>query len=126
MNDSGTQWVTGKVGEWLQGTDENGDPIVFPFTTTSSPFRTLTSIERATNLSIAAEPQSISSKPKTELAVTELAATRWLATDCNNPTTTRDSPPPRRRPGSRTVGNVSGLFSGKHHPSPHFCEGQQF
>src|SRR5260221_11558392 len=99
MNDSGTQWVTGKVGEWLQGTDENGDPIVFPFTTTSSPFRTLTSIERATNLSIAAEPQSISSKPKTELAVTELAVTRGVPTNCKYPNNILNSPPAGKRVG---------------------------
>src|SRR5260221_3887664 len=99
MNDSGTQWVTGKVGEWLQGTDENGDPIVFPFTTTSSPFRTLTSIERATNLSIAAEPQSISSKPKTELAVTELAGTCGVSADRNHRNNISKPPPARETAG---------------------------
>src|SRR5258708_34777590 len=103
MNDSGTQWVTGKVGEWLQGTDENGDPIVFPFTTTSSPFRTLTSIERATNLSIAAEPQSISSKPKTELAVTELAVTSGFAAHCNYRINSLYSPPAGKSFGSTRV-----------------------
>src|SRR5260221_9757046 len=117
MNDSGTQWVTGKVGEWLQGTDENGDPIVFPFTTTSSPFRTLTSIERATNLSIAAEPQSISSKPKTELAVTELAVSRGVSTHSNYLNTIPDSPPAGKRLGFRKVDISSTLFAIKNHPN---------
>src|SRR5260370_36730689 len=110
------QWVTGKVGEWLQGTDENGDPIVFPFTTTSSPFQTLTSIERATNLSIAAEPQSISSKPKTELAVTELAVTCGFATDCNYRITIRHSPPAGQRLGSSSVDIAAALFAVREHP----------
>src|SRR5258707_6337480 len=116
MNDSGTQWVTGKVGEWLQGTDENGDPIVFPFTTTSSPFRTLTSIERATNLSIAAEPQSISSKPKTELAVTELAVTCGVAADRNYRNSLLKSPPGRQRLGVSNGGISSTSLSVKHYP----------
>src|SRR5260221_10289324 len=123
---SGTQWVTGKVGEWLQGIDENGDPIVFPFTTTSSPFQTLTSIERATNLSIAAEPQSISSKPKTELAVTELAVTCGVATDCNYRITIRNSPPARQRLGSSSVDIASALFAVKKHPNPAVSEVSPF
>src|SRR5260370_22224564 len=107
MNDSGTQWVTGKVGEWLQGTDENGDPIVFPFTTTSSPFRTLTSIERATNLSIAAEPQSISSTPKTEVAVTEFAVSARLPPAFQSPLSNRAPRPARNRPASILAGSRS-------------------
>src|SRR5260221_5409903 len=110
MNDSGTQWVTGKVGEWLQGTDENGDPIVFPFTTTSSPFRTLTSIERATNLSIAAEPQSISSKPKTELAVTELAGSLGFPAESDQRSINWQLPPAGERAGSPQRCDCGGIL----------------
>src|SRR6201982_3934531 len=110
-----TQWVTGKVGEWLQGTDENGDPIVFPFTTTSSPFRTLTTIEPAPNLSIVAEPPSFSSKHKTELAVKEMAVTCGFPADCNYRITILNSPPAGKGLGSSSVDVASALLAIKHH-----------
>jgi L-threonine kinase len=109
------QWVTGKVGEWLQGTDENGDPIVFPFTTTSSPFRTLTRIEPAPTLSIVAEPHSINSKRKTELAVKEMAVTCGFASDCDYRITILDSPPAGKGLGSSSVDVASALLAIKHH-----------
>jgi uncharacterized protein involved in propanediol utilization len=112
---NGTQWVTGKVGEWLQGTDENGDPIVFPFTTTSSPFRTLTTIEPAPNLSIVAEPNSISSKQKTELAVKEMAVTCGFAAHCNYRITILNSPPTGKGLGSSSVDVASALLAIKHY-----------
>ena len=109
------QWVTGKVGEWLQGTDENGDPIVFPFTTTSSPFRTLTAIEPAPSLSIVAEPHSTSSKQKTELAVKEMALTCGFAAGCNYRITILNSPPAGKGLGSSSVDVGSALLAIKHH-----------
>ena len=109
------QWVIGKVGEWLQGADENGDPIVFPFTTTSSPFRTLTAIEPAPSLSIVAEPHSTSSKHKTELAVKEMAITCGFATDCNYRITILNSPPAGKGLGSSSVDVGSALLAIKHH-----------
>jgi uncharacterized protein involved in propanediol utilization len=115
MNHSGTQWVNGKVGEWLQGTDEHGDPIVFPFTTASSPFRTLATIEPATNLSIEAIPPSVGTKPKTELAVHELAVTCGFATDCNYRITILNSPPVGKGLGSSSVDIASALLTIKHH-----------
>jgi L-threonine kinase len=111
---NGVQWVTGKVGEWLQGTDENGDPIVFPFTTTSSPFRTLTRIEPAPTLSIVAEPHSISSKRKTELAVKEMAVTCGFASDCDYRITILNSPPAGKGLGSSSVDVASALLAIKH------------
>ena len=115
MTNAGTQWVTGKVGEWLQGMDENGDPIVFPFTTTSTPFRTLTAIEPAPNLSIVAQPHSISSLQKTERAVKEMAATCGFAEDCNYRITILDSPPAGKGLGSSSVDVASALLAIKHH-----------
>jgi uncharacterized protein involved in propanediol utilization len=112
---NGVQWVIGKVGEWLQGTDENGDPIVFPFTTTSSPFRTLTRIEAAPTLSIVAEPHLISSKRKTELAVKEMAVTCGFASDCDYRITILDSPPAGKGLGSSSVDVASALLAVKHH-----------
>ena len=109
------QWVIGKVGEWLQGTDENGDPIVFPFTTTSSPFRTLTAIEPAPNLFIVSEPPSIGSKRKTELAVKEMAVTCGFAADYNYRITIGNSPPAGKGLGSSSVDVASALLAIKHH-----------
>jgi uncharacterized protein involved in propanediol utilization len=109
-----TQWVTGKVGEWVQGIDENGDPIVFPFTTTSSPFRTLTVIERAGTLSIISSPQPLASKRKTELAVGQMAAICGFAADCNYRITISDSPPPGKGLGSSSVDIASALLAIKH------------
>ena len=108
------QWVTGKVGEWLQGTDENGEPVVFPFTTTSSPFRTLTAIAPAPNLSIVAEPHSLSSKQKTELAVKEMAVTCGFAGDYNYRITILNSPPAGKGLGSSSVDVASALLAIKH------------
>ena len=126
MNNSGTQWVTGKVGEWLQGADENGDPIVFPFTTTSSPFRTLTTIEPAPHLSIVAEPHPIASKPKTELAVYELAATCGFPADCNYRITIRNSPPAGKGLGSSSIDVASALLAVKHHRNLDVSESELF
>ncbi|HEY2422902.1 MAG TPA: hypothetical protein VGH55_02290 [Chthoniobacterales bacterium] len=109
------QWVIGKVGEWLQGTDEKGDPIVFPFTTTTSPFRTLTRIEPAPTLSIVAEPHSLSPKRKTELAVKEMAVTCGFASDCDYRITILDSPPAGKGLGSSSVDVASALLAIKHH-----------
>src|SRR5260221_14671904 len=92
MNSAGRQWVSGKIGEWLQGTNQTGDPIGFPLTTTSSPFRTVTWIEPAANLSIMVGPRSLGSKRKTELAGNEIAVTCGFATECDYRITVRESP----------------------------------
>jgi L-threonine kinase len=126
MNSSGTQWVTGKVGEWLQGTDENGDPIVFPFTTASSPFRTLTTIEPAADLSIVSEPPSISAKRKTELALKEMAITCGFAADCHYRITILNSPPPGKGLGSSSVDVASVLLAIRHHRNLDISEARLF
>jgi uncharacterized protein involved in propanediol utilization len=115
MNHPGTQWVTGKLGEWLQGTDKNGDPIVVPCATTCSPFRTVAAIEPAANLSIVEEPISPVSKRKTKLAVNEMAAFCGFAADCNYRITIRDSPPTGKGLGSSSVDVASALLAIKHH-----------
>jgi uncharacterized protein involved in propanediol utilization len=120
------QWVTGKVGEWLQGTDENGDSIVFPFTTTASPFRTLTTIEPAQTLSIVAEPHSIASKQKTELAVRKMAATCGFAADCSYRITILNSPPPGKGLGSSSIDVASALLAIKHHRNVDVSEAALF
>ena len=123
---NGVQWVTGKVGEWLQGTDENGEPIVFPFTTTSSPFRTLAAIEPAPHLSIVAEPHSISSKQKTELAVKEMAVTCGFAANCNYRIIILNSPPAGKGLGSSSVDVASALLAIKNHRSLDVSEATLF
>ena len=115
MNSTGKQWVSGKIGEWLQGTDKSGDPIVFPLTTTSSPFRTVTWIEPAANLSIVLRPQSPTSKRKTEMAVNEMAVAYGFATECGYRITIWDSPPRAKGLGSSSIDIASALLSIKHY-----------
>jgi uncharacterized protein involved in propanediol utilization len=115
MNSAGRQWVSGKIGEWLQGTDKSGDPIVFPLTTTSSPFRTITWIEPAANLSIMVGPRSPDSKRKTELAVTEMAVACGFATECDYRITVWNSPPRAKGLGSSSIDIASALLSIKHY-----------
>jgi uncharacterized protein involved in propanediol utilization len=116
MNAAGTQWVSGKIGEWLQGTDKSGDPIVYPLTTTSSPFRTVTWIEPSANLSIVIKsPQSPGSKRKTELAVNEMAVACGFATECGYRITIWNSPPRAKGLGSSSIDIASALLSIKHY-----------
>ncbi len=115
MNAVGRQWVFGKIGEWLQGTDKSGYPIVYPLTTTSSPFRTITWIEPAANLSIVVRSQqSPGSKRKTELAVNEMAIACGFATECGYRITIWNSPPRAKGLGSSSIDIASALLSIKH------------
>ena len=52
------RWVTGKVGEWLQGVDNEGAPVVYALAVDSSPYRTLTSIEPAGGLTVLINPDT--------------------------------------------------------------------
>lgn len=115
MNSAGRQWVFGKIGEWLQGTDKSGDPLVFPLTTTSSPFRAVTWIEPAANLSIVVGPRSPGSKRKTESAVNEMAVACGFATECDYRITVWDSPPRAKGLGSSSIDIASALLSIKHY-----------
>jgi L-threonine kinase len=115
MNSVGKQWVSGKIGEWLQGTDKSGDPIVFPLATTSSPFRTVTWIEPAANLSIIVGPRSPGSKRKTKLAVNTMAVACGFATECDYRITVWDSPPRAKGLGSSSIDIASALLSIKHY-----------
>lgn len=115
MNLVGRQWVSGKIGEWLQGTDKSGNPIVYPLTTTSSPFRTVTWIEPAATLSIAVRSQSPGSKRKTELAVHEMAVACGFASECGYRITIWNSPPRAKGLGSSSIDIASALLSIKHY-----------
>src|ERR1700746_3813666 len=110
MNSAGRQWVSGKIGEWLQGTDKSGDPIVYPLTTTSSPFRTVTWIEPATNLSIVFKSPQAPGR-KTELAVNEMALACGFATECGYRITIWNSPPRAKGLGSSSIDIASALLS---------------
>jgi L-threonine kinase len=114
MNAAGMQWVCGKIGEWLQGTDKSGDPIVYPLTTTSSPFRTVTWIEPATNLSIVFKSPQAPGR-KTELAVNEMALACGFATECGYRITIWNSPPRAKGLGSSSIDIASALLSIKHY-----------
>ena len=115
MNSVARQWVSGKIGEWLQGADKSGDPIVYPLATTSSPFRTVAWIAPAASLSIAVRPQSPGSKWKTELAVHEMAVGCGFASECGYRITIWDSPPRAKGLGSSSIDIASALLAIKHY-----------
>lgn len=52
------QWITGKVGEWLQGVDCEGEPMVYALAVDLSPFRTVTSVEPAAELKVEINPDA--------------------------------------------------------------------
>src|SRR5438876_4843030 len=68
------RWVTGKVGEWFQGVDKEGAPIVYALAVDSSPFRTLTSVEPAGGLTVLINPDAPTDSAKVQKAIRELAS----------------------------------------------------
>ena len=111
MRQLAKQWVSGKIGEWLQGIDKNGDPIVFPLTITSSPFRTVVRAERNQEASIAVESQSPETKRKTESAIAQMAATCGFANACGYRITILGTPPEAKGLGSSSIDIASALLA---------------
>ena len=76
------RWVIGKVGEWLQGVDSEGAPMVYALAVTSSPFRTLTSVEPAASLTVLINPDAPADSAKVQKAIKELASSYGFLDDC--------------------------------------------
>jgi len=107
------RWVTGKVGEWLQGVDNEGAPIVYALAVDSSPFRTLTSVEPAGSLTVLINPDAPADSAKVQMAIKELASS--YGCDCTCRVTISGSPPRGKGLGSSSIDVASALLAIKDH-----------
>jgi L-threonine kinase len=105
------RWIIGKVGEWLQGVDREGAPIVYALTVGSSPFRTLTSVEPAESLEVMINPDAPAESAKVQKAIKELAISHGLRADCTYRVTITGSPPRGKGLGSSSVDIASVLLA---------------
>jgi uncharacterized protein involved in propanediol utilization len=107
------RWVTGKVGEWFQGVDKEGAPIVYALAVDSSPFRTLTSVEPAGGLTVLINPDAPTDSAKVQKAIRELASCYGFAGDCAYRVTISGSPPRGKGLGSSSIDVASALLAVK-------------
>lgn len=105
------RWVTGKVGEWLQGVDSEGVPIVCSIAVSSSPFLTLTSVEPAGSLSVLINPDAPAESVKVRKAIKELAYHHGFVDDCKYRVTIIGSPPRGKGLGSSSIDIASALLA---------------
>ena len=105
------RWIIGKVGEWLQGVDIEGDPIVYALTVGSSPFRTLTSVEPAESLEVMINPDAPAESAKVQMAIKELAISYGLKAECTYRVTITGSPPRGKGLGSSSIDIASVLLA---------------
>src|SRR5260370_39411393 len=105
------RWVTGKVGEWLQGVDNEGAPIAYALAVDSSPFRTLTSVEPAEGLTVLINPDAPADSAKVQKAIKELAFSYGFIGDCAYQVTIGGSPPRGKGLGSRSIDVASALLA---------------
>ncbi len=105
------RWIIGKVGEWLQGVDSEGAPLVYALTVGSSPFRTLTSVEPARSLAVTINPGAPAESVKVQKAIKELAISYGLTADCTYRVTITGSPPRGKGLGSSSIDIASVLLA---------------
>jgi uncharacterized protein involved in propanediol utilization len=103
------RWVTGKVGEWLQGVDNEGAPIVYALAVDSSPFRTMISVEPAEGLTVLINPDAPADSAKVQKAIKELASS--YGGDCIYRVTINGSPPRGKGLGSSSIDVASALLA---------------
>ena len=105
------KWVIGKVGEWLQGVDSQGAPMVYAAAATSSPFRTLTSVEPASRLTVLINPDAPADSAKVQKAINELASSYGFLEDCKYRVTIAGSPTRGKGLGSSSIDIASVLLA---------------
>jgi L-threonine kinase len=105
------RWIIGKVGEWVQGVDSEGAPIVYALTVGSSPFRTLTSVEPASSLAVTINPGAPAESTKVQKAIKELAIGYGFKADCTYRVTITGSPPRGKGLGSSSIDIASVLLA---------------
>ena len=105
------RWIIGKVGEWLQGVDSEGAPIVYALAVGTSPFRTLTSVEPARSLAVMINPDGQAESTKVQKAIKELAISFGLTAECTYRVTITGSPPRGKGLGSSSIDIASVLLA---------------
>ena len=103
------QWITGKVGEWLQGVDGEGRPTVYALAVDFSPFRTVTSVEPAAGLTVVINPGVSTDHAKVKKAIHELASSYGCECACR--VTISGSPPRGKGLGSSSIDIASALLA---------------
>jgi uncharacterized protein involved in propanediol utilization len=105
------QWIGGKVGEWVQGIDHTGEPIICPLTVTRSRFKIRTVVTRSDSLSVLISPETPKDHTKTRRAVLALAESYGFTEDCNYRIVIRGSPPRGKGLGSSSIDIASALLA---------------
>jgi L-threonine kinase len=105
------RWVAGKVGEWLQGVDRDGAPIVYAMAVHSSPFRTMTWLEPAERLTVLINPDAPADSAKVQKAIKELTSSYKSIGPSTYRITITGSPPRGKGLGSSSVDIASSLLA---------------
>jgi uncharacterized protein involved in propanediol utilization len=103
-------WIGGKVGEWVQGINQTGEPIIYSLTVTKSPFQTCTVVEQSDALSVVIHPKTPENHTKTRRAILALADAYGFTHDCNYRIVIRGSPPRAKGLGSSSIDIASALL----------------
>jgi uncharacterized protein involved in propanediol utilization len=106
-------WICGKIGEWVQGVDQTGDPIIYSLAVTKSPFQTHTVVERSDALSVVIASKKPQDHSKTRRAILVFADAYGFAHDCNYRIVIDGSPPRGKGLGSSSIDIASALLGVK-------------
>ena len=101
--------IGGKVGEWVQGIDKAGAPVIYSLTVTRSPFNPRTFVERSDALSVLIDHEPLEDHSKTRRAILELANAYGFAHDCKYRIVICGSPPRGKGLGSSSIDMASAL-----------------
>jgi L-threonine kinase len=102
--------IAGKIGEWVQGVDQAGDPIIYSLAVTKSPFRTRTVVEQSDTLSVVIHSEKPLDHVKTRRAILAFADAHGFAQDCNYRVVIEGSPPRGKGLGSSSIDIASALL----------------
>jgi uncharacterized protein involved in propanediol utilization len=103
--------IGGKVGEWVQGVDKTGAPVIYSLTVTKSPFNVRAFVERSDALSVLIDREPLENHSKTRRAILELADAYDFAHDCKYRIVICGSPPRGKGLGSSSIDMALALLS---------------
>src|SRR5438105_3335135 len=72
--------IGGKIGEWAQGINRMGEPVIYSLTVT--PFQIRRVVERSDALSVIIHPETLEEPAKTRRAILALAEAYGFMRDC--------------------------------------------